>query len=110
MTDPSAAAPHESAPAPETEGEEAERADRAEHTAPHHPAGAGPGAAGDGGGPGHAGAKQAVRVALVIAALGIVFGDIGTSPLYALQTVFTIDDGAVRPTPEDVYGVVSLMF
>jgi KUP system potassium uptake protein len=47
---------------------------------------------------------------LVLAALGIVFGDIGTSPLYALQTVFSIDDGAVRPTPGDVYGVISLMF
>jgi KUP system potassium uptake protein len=47
---------------------------------------------------------------LVLAALGVVFGDIGTSPLYALQTVFSIDDGAVRPTVGDVYGVVSLMF
>jgi KUP system potassium uptake protein len=48
--------------------------------------------------------------ALLLAALGIVFGDIGTSPLYALQTVFAIDDGAVRPTPDDVYGVISMMF
>ena len=48
--------------------------------------------------------------ALVVAALGVVFGDIGTSPLYAMQTVFSIDNGAVRPTPDDVYGVVSLMF
>jgi KUP system potassium uptake protein len=47
---------------------------------------------------------------LVLAALGIVFGDIGTSPLYALQTVFSIDDGAVRPTIGDVYGVISMMF
>jgi len=46
----------------------------------------------------------------VLAALGVVFGDIGTSPLYALQTVFSIDDGAVQPTPGDVYGVISLMF
>ena len=50
------------------------------------------------------------RKGLVLAALGIVFGDIGTSPLYALQTVFSIDDGAVQPTPDDVYGVISLMF
>ena len=50
------------------------------------------------------------RGALLLAALGIVFGDIGTSPLYALQTVFSIDDGAVRPTEGDVYGVVSMMF
>jgi KUP system potassium uptake protein len=47
---------------------------------------------------------------LVLAAIGIVFGDIGTSPLYALQTVFSIDDGAVRPTEGDVYGVISMMF
>ena len=53
---------------------------------------------------------RSVSPALVVAALGVVFGDIGTSPLYALQTVFTIDAGAVRPTPEDVYGVISLMF
>jgi KUP system potassium uptake protein len=53
---------------------------------------------------------RSVSPALVVAALGVVFGDIGTSPLYALQTVFTIDQGAVRPTPDDVYGVISLMF
>jgi KUP system potassium uptake protein len=47
---------------------------------------------------------------VVLAALGIVFGDIGTSPLYALQTVFSIDNGAVRPTEGDVYGVISMMF
>jgi KUP system potassium uptake protein len=46
----------------------------------------------------------------MLAALGIVFGDIGTSPLYALQTVFSIDNGAVRPTQGDVYGVISMMF
>ena len=47
---------------------------------------------------------------LLLAALGIVFGDIGTSPLYALQTVFAIDGGIVRPTQADVYGVISMMF
>jgi KUP system potassium uptake protein len=40
----------------------------------------------------------------------VVFGDIGTSPLYALQTVFSIDHGAVKTTPADVYGVLSLVF
>ena len=55
-------------------------------------------------------APHAAAGGLVLAALGVVFGDIGTSPLYALQTVFSIDDGAVRPTVEDVYGVVSMMF
>jgi KUP system potassium uptake protein len=48
--------------------------------------------------------------ALTLAALGVVFGDIGTSPLYALQAVFSIDHGAVRATEGDVYGVVSLVF
>ena len=48
--------------------------------------------------------------ALVLAALGVVFGDIGTSPLYAMQTVFTIDDGAVKPTEANVYGVISMVF
>ncbi|MGN6302457.1 MAG: potassium transporter Kup [Angustibacter sp.] len=51
-----------------------------------------------------------VASGLVLAALGVVFGDIGTSPLYALRTVFTIDHGAVRPTEADVYGVISMMF
>ena len=54
--------------------------------------------------------RQAAGAGLVLAALGVVFGDIGTSPLYALQTVFSIDHGAVRPTVADVYGVISLMF
>ncbi|GAA0999779.1 potassium transporter Kup [Subtercola frigoramans] len=47
---------------------------------------------------------------LAVAALGVVFGDIGTSPLYSLQTVFSIDDGAVQATADDVFGVISLMF
>ena len=58
----------------------------------------------------HTHGPRKATLPLVLAALGVVFGDIGTSPLYALQTVFTIDDGAVRPTSDDVYGVVSLMF
>jgi KUP system potassium uptake protein len=47
---------------------------------------------------------------LSLGALGIVFGDIGTSPLYALQTVFAADQHAVRPTESGVYGVISLVF
>src|SRR3954453_15055367 len=57
--------------------------------------------------PGHAKAGMA---ALTFGALGIVFGDIGTSPLYALQTVFTHDNHAVPTTDSAVYGVVSLVF
>jgi KUP system potassium uptake protein len=47
---------------------------------------------------------------LTVGALGVVFGDIGTSPLYAMQTVFSADHHAVHATPSSVYGVVSLMF
>src|SRR5689334_15458178 len=53
----------------------------------------------------HAGAA-----ALTLGALGVVFGDIGTSPLYALQTVFHADHGAVEPVRGDVFGVISLVF
>ncbi|WP_243834056.1 MULTISPECIES: potassium transporter Kup [unclassified Curtobacterium] len=55
------------------------------------------------------GPRKGVAV-LALAALGVVFGDIGTSPLYALRTVFTIDDGLVKANQEDVYGVISMMF
>ncbi len=48
--------------------------------------------------------------ALVLGALGVVFGDIGTSPLYALQAVFTADHHAVHTSPAEVYGVISLVF
>jgi KUP system potassium uptake protein len=52
-----------------------------------------------------------VRLGLVVGALGVVFGDIGTSPIYALQTVF--NPGDPHPVPvssENVFGVVSLVF
>lgn len=48
------------------------------------------------------------RNVLAFAALGVVFGDIGTSPLYAMQAIFT-GDHPVRATPADVYGVISLV-
>ena len=57
--------------------------------------------------PGHAPRRGA---GLALAALGVVFGDIGTSPLYALQTVFSIDHNMVSTSPGDVYGVISLVF
>lgn len=47
---------------------------------------------------------------LVLAAIGVVFGDIGTSPLYSMQTVFSIDHNTVAPTPSDVFGVISMAF
>jgi KUP system potassium uptake protein len=56
------------------------------------------------------GAHTNGRAALTLGALGVVFGDIGTSPLYALHTVFTADNHAVQATRADVYGVISLVF
>src|SRR6202011_1268614 len=44
---------------------------------------------------------------LGLAALGIVFGDIGTSPLYTLKTVLDLTGGT--PTPDVVLGVLSLI-
>lgn len=47
--------------------------------------------------------------ALVIGALGVVYGDIGTSPLYAVQTVFSLDGGRIRPTATAVVGIISMV-
>jgi KUP system potassium uptake protein len=55
-------------------------------------------------------AAHAGIAALTLGALGVVFGDIGTSPLYALQTVFSAHDHAVKPTEANVYGIISLVF
>ena len=46
--------------------------------------------------------------ALSLAALGVVYGDIGTSPLYALKECFGKQHG-IPPTPENVVGVLSLI-
>ena len=46
--------------------------------------------------------------ALAIGALGIVYGDIGTSPLYAMDQLF-FSRGGGAPTPADVLGGVSLV-
>ena len=46
--------------------------------------------------------------ALVIGAIGIVFGDIGTSPLYALKTAFSPEHG-IALTPANVLGILSLL-
>ena len=65
---------------------------------------------GNEGNPAHPAAHGAGAIGLAVGALGVVYGDIGTSPLYALQTVFSIDHGDVHPTSGDVYGVISLVF
>jgi len=45
---------------------------------------------------------------LTLTALGVVYGDIGTSPLYAIREVFKPEYG-IAPTPQNVYGVLSLI-
>jgi KUP system potassium uptake protein len=55
-------------------------------------------------------AARSGMAALALGALGVVFGDIGTSPLYAMATVFSADNHAVKTTHADVYGVASLVF
>ena len=52
-------------------------------------------------------ARGGAGLLLAAGALGVVFGDIGTSPLYALQATFT---EAVTPDRTGVYGVISLVF
>ncbi|NDH63961.1 MAG: potassium transporter Kup [Alphaproteobacteria bacterium] len=51
---------------------------------------------------------RARTAALTLAALGVVFGDIGTSPLYTVQTCFS-DYTGLKPTPENVLGMLSLI-
>ena len=47
--------------------------------------------------------------ALTVAAIGVVFGDIGTSPLYALKACFDPTNG-IPLTNESIYGVISMVF
>ena len=54
----------------------------------------------------HAG--QAALAALTLAAIGVVYGDIGTSPLYALKEVFA--HGRVPLNPDNILGILSLAF
>jgi KUP system potassium uptake protein len=49
--------------------------------------------------------------ALVVGAIGVVFGDIGTSPLYALKECFSPENPHhIAATPDNVLGVLSLVF
>ena len=58
--------------------------------------------------PDHGAKPRGALASLTLAALGVVYGDIGTSPLYALKEVFRA--GHVPPTPDNVLGVLSLIF
>ena len=53
---------------------------------------------------------HAGKAVLALGALGIVYGDIGTSPLYTVQTIFTAHADAARTNLAGVYGIASLIF
>lgn len=51
--------------------------------------------------------KKAAQAALLMGALGVVYGDIGTSPLYTMKVALSAYG---QPGAEQVYGVLSLLF
>src|SRR3954454_13318102 len=53
---------------------------------------------------------HAARAVLVLGALGVVYGDIGTSPLYTEQIIFGSYAATAHVTPATAYGVISLIF
>jgi KUP system potassium uptake protein len=60
-------------------------------------------------GPGH---HHGGLIALAIGAVGVVFGDIGTSPIYAFRETFASHHGApgIQVDPVHIHGVLSLVF
>jgi len=59
----------------------------------------------------HVDPHTTARAAVALGALGVVFGDLGTSPLYTVQTVFNPSDPhPVEAVKSNVYGVISLIF
>jgi KUP system potassium uptake protein len=60
----------------------------------------------------HGHGPKASTLTLAVGAVGVVFGDIGTSPLYAFRETFAAHHGAVGITPdaEHIHGVLSLVF
>jgi len=41
----------------------------------------------------------------IVKSMGLVFGDIGTSPIYTLTVIFVL----TKPTQENVFGIISLI-
>src|SRR5215216_5320541 len=58
---------------------------------------------------GHGDGSPRYQLKLALAALGVVYGDIGTSPLYAMRECFHEDHG-IAVNPSNVMGVLSLIF
>jgi KUP system potassium uptake protein len=61
---------------------------------------------------GHGHGHHGSPLALAIGAVGVVFGDIGTSPLYAFRETFASHHGApgISPDADHIHGVLSLVF
>lgn len=60
----------------------------------------------------HGEQNTAAKLKLAIGAIGVVFGDIGTSPLYAFRETFASHHGApgIQVDPVHIHGVLSLVF
>ena len=56
----------------------------------------------------HLSASKSSLATLTLGAIGVVYGDIGTSVLYAIKEIF--GSGHVPFTPDNVYGVLSIVF
>lgn len=54
-------------------------------------------------------AKRNSTAILALGAIGVVYGDIGTSPLYTIQTIFS-DVTGIAPTPINIIGAISAVF
>lgn len=54
--------------------------------------------------------RQQSLAAMSVAAMGVVYGDIGTSPLYTMKEVFSNSHHPVPVTPDNVLGILSLVF
>ena len=59
--------------------------------------------------PANAHEPSASIFALMLGAIGVVYGDLGTSPLYTMKAIFN-GSHAVQATPENILGILSLIF
>lgn len=57
----------------------------------------------------HSKSQQAALHTMALAALGVVFGDIGTSPLYTMKEVFAVGHHPLLLSSQNVYGILSLI-
>ncbi len=53
--------------------------------------------------------RKAALPTMALAALGVVFGDIGTSPLYTMKEVFSVGHHPLPLNAMNVYGILSLI-